>query len=36
VAAAAAGPMATPGYAAAAPHAPVVPADAPAPAKSAR
>ena len=34
VAAAAAGPMATPGYAAAAPHAPTVPADAPTPAKS--
>ena len=35
VAAAAAGPMATPGYAAAAPHAPTIPADAPTPAKSA-
>jgi glutamate synthase domain-containing protein 2/glutamate synthase domain-containing protein 1/glutamate synthase domain-containing protein 3 len=34
VAAAAAGPMATPGYAAAAPHARTMPADAPAPAKS--
>jgi hypothetical protein len=35
VAAAAAGPMATPGYAAAAPHARTMPADVPAAAKSA-